>query len=139
MGDITLNSKVYAFSGVVGQATRYIYRTLGVTRLFSFLTASVRSIAGQKARTSKNGLVQAPAKAGHTRVEWNLQQVVALTPGEGSCCGDATEAKSTVYITANISDDSLPADRADLLAQIQALVSKTEFTGSITNLVQPYS
>lgn len=139
MGDITLNSKLYAFSGVAGKATRYIYRGLGLTRLFSYLTVALTGVQAQKARTSKVGTIIAPAVAGHTKVAWNLRQTSPIVVAEGSCCGEATEAVNTAFITLNISDDADPTVRADFLAQIQALVLKAEFTASVTDLTQPYS
>lgn len=130
---ISLNSKSYDFSGVVGRATQYIYRGLGLQKLFSFLTVSVESITGRRA---SKGAAAAP---GYTKVKWNLRHVFQITPEEGACCPAVTEAYNTFYITGDISELADPAVRADFLAQVQALVLTTEFTASVTNLTQPYA
>lgn len=127
-----LNSKLYVFAGVVGNYTRYAYRALGLPQLFSWVTGAVTEAKGGGGK----GKANLPPK---THVRWNLRQVVPV-PEDSPCgCEGDVKAQNTVFIEFVISGESDSAVRADLLAQIQALVLTPEFTGSVTNLEQPYS
>lgn len=127
-----LNSKIYAFAGVVGTATRYAYRALGLPQLFSWVTAAVVEKTTGKATQGKS-------QPKTTSVRWNLRQVIPV-PEDSSCgCEGDVKAQNTAYIEFVIDGASDAAARADLLAQVQDLVLTAEFTASVTNLEQPYA
>lgn len=127
---MTLNSKVYDFANVVGSASRYAYRALGLAQLFSWVTARVTLPTS----SAQPGKAKPP-----TKVRWDLRQVAAVSEDSACGCADDVRQYSTVFIEVYISGAADSADRADLLAQLRDLVDTTEFGLSITNLQQPYA
>lgn len=119
---ITLNSKTYAFSGFnQNQQSLYSERSGGVPSSFSFLTGRVNTGTGKSDST----------------VKWNLSvPVVATEDTECSCVGDPLR---TYYVRIEITvpSGSSAAERADLLARIQGLVTAPEFEDSVDVLLQP--
>ena len=119
---ITLNSKVYNFAGFdTQQLSNYVNRDSGVPTGFSRLTARVDDGQG----------------SANTKVRWKLKvPVVASEDSECSCAG-ALLRDYIVDIVVTVPPGSTSAERTDLEVRITDLVASPEFSGSITNLVQP--
>lgn len=122
---IVLNSKTYNFGGYdPNSVSQYIERSAGVPSGFSLLTSRVQG-AGQGATDQK--------------VRWWLNiPIIATVDSECACVGQVLRTYK-VRIEVEEPAGSLAAERTDLQARIVALVSTTEFSASITNLLQPSS
>lgn len=121
---ITLNSKIYDNVGF-NQNGQFVYseKSSGVPSGFSYLTAKVNTGTGKTDST----------------VKWNLSiPVVATTDSDCACSGDV---QRNYYVRLEITEPagSTSAERADVLARIASLVGATQFTASVTSLVQPSS
>jgi hypothetical protein len=120
---IVLNSKTYNFRGfqAPNNFSNYLETSAGVPSGFSNLTAKVED-GGAKA---------------NTRVRWKLKVPVVQTEADACSCPGTVINDTTVDIVVTMSPTTTAAQRADVLARLQALVLKTEFTVSVTDLVQP--
>lgn len=118
---ITLNAKVYSFSGFLANAiSTYFERSAGVPSGFSALTSKVEN-----------------SSTGNTKVRWKLKMpVVATVDSECACVGSLLR-EYILDIVVSVPAGSLAAERTDLQARIEDLVTSPEFSGSVTNLVQP--
>lgn len=115
-----LNTKTYAFSGILAGISTWIERSLKLSQLFSTLTGSV--VVDTKAR-----------------VKWRLKVPYAVA--SDSTCGCAGDVRGVADLAIDIRfDNSLDdADRLDMLDRLQDLVLTTQFASSVTNLEQPNS
>lgn len=119
MSTIVLNSLNYVGTGIQNGISHWWERSLGLVNAFSSLTA----------RVAYN-----PTK---TVVAWKL--TVPVVQGDDSACGCAGEVVRTTIVDVSVRFDrgATSAERADVLLRLQNLVLKPEFTGSVSNLVQP--
>lgn len=121
---IVLNSKTYNYAGWnQNQQASYSETSGGIPASFSFLTAKVNVGTGKAASS----------------VKWNLSlPIVAESNTDCACAGEVLR-NYRFRIEVDIPAGSSSAERADILARLQQLTAKTEFTSSITGLVQPAS
>jgi hypothetical protein len=120
---IVLNSKTYNFRGFQAPTnfSLYLETSGGVPSSFSNLTAKVTD-GGAKA---------------NTQVRWKLKVPTVQTEADACSCPGTVLDDTTVDIVITMGPSVTAAKRADVLARLQALVLKTEFTVSVTDLVQP--
>lgn len=115
---ITLNTKVYPYSGVMGGISSWIYRGLGLAALFSAATIQVRL----------DTLSRISAKL----------KVVNPTPVESGCCTtDPVNGFEEADIKIRMSPNATVAERTDFGLRLKDFVSSPEFQAAITNLEQP--
>lgn len=122
-----LDSKTYAFAGVLGNYSRWAYRALGLAQLFSWVQGSVTINA------------DTAAKKQPSTVKFRL--MVPYAVAEDSACGCEGDVLGTItgYIDLTVSNSLDTAARTDFHARLVDLVSSAEFTAAIVNLEQPYS
>lgn len=118
MSDIVLNSLTYVGNGITNAVSYWYERSKGIVAAFSTLTC----------RVSYN-----PSK---TVVQWKATIPVVIEPAEG-CCTVAPMSNTIIDVTLRFDRELPSAERVDALTRLQELVLKPEFTGSVTNLVQP--
>lgn len=121
--NVTLNSVVYSPAGANGSSAKWVNRSAGVGAGFSTLLEKYQD------PTSKGTV---------TRIEFDLDlPVVATSDDACACIGDLLR-KSTVHISVWVPQNSTSAERADLLARIQSLVSAAPFTNAVGSLDPTY-
>lgn len=116
MSNIVLNSKTYTGEPGSRPAT-WVERSLGLFAGFSFLTGRVTS-------ASKKIIVK-----------WNLA-IPTLVPAD-SPCGCAGQVKYTTYATVEVRfpPSITAAERTDVKARLQSLMTNAIVTDSIESLV----
>lgn len=120
---ITLNTKVYNFAGhqlPIGQSV-YVERSAGIPQGFSPLSVKVED------QNSK----------GQAKVRWKLKLPTLATVDSSCACTNQVLAEDIVDIVVTLGPGSTVARRTDILTRLQDLVLKTEFTSSVTSLIQP--
>lgn len=122
-----LNAKTYTFAGVIGNATRWGYRALGLAQLFSWVTGAV---------TVNTDL---PTKKRPSTVKFRLQVPFPVTESSACSCEGDVLGTITGYIDISCSNTLGTAERADFLARLQDLVQTAEFEAAVTSLEQPYA
>lgn len=120
---IVLNSKTYNFRGFLApnSISSYTETSAGVPAGFSPLTAKVED-GGAKS---------------NTKVRWKLKLPVVQTADSDYYAAGTLLREHIVDIVVTYAPGAIAAERTDVLARITDLVGKTEFTASMTNLVQP--
>lgn len=127
MANIVLNGKTYTARGIVNSISQWVEESLGVVSGFSPLTGSVK--LGRTASKAQ--------PAARSVVKWVINLPTVATEASACACPGDVLASSLADITLRIDPLATAADRADLLARVQGLVLKTEFTASVTSLAQP--
>lgn len=126
---LSLNTKVYAYAGVVGNYSRYAYKTLGLAQLFSWATGWV-SVGTKRV---KGGAIEP------THVKWRLKVAVPV-PGDSECgCSGDVKGEITAFIDITIDSSLDQAARTDFALRLKDLVGTPEFQGTIISLEQPYA
>lgn len=121
---ITLNTKIYNFDGhSTSGFSMYTERSAGVSTGFSPLTSKV-----------ENGNITSGAK---TKIRWKLKLPVIATASDACACEGQPLRESIVDLVVTLDPKATAAERADILARLQDLVLTTEFTASVSSLVQP--
>lgn len=119
---IVLNSKTYNFDGFLQTGiSSYTERAGGVPSSYSPLTCKVDGVTG-------NGAV---------KVRWKLKLPVVATEDTACTCAGTVLRNSTVDLVLTLDRGLTATERSDVLARLQDLVLKPEFTGSVSNLRQP--
>ena len=125
---ITLNTKAYAYAGVLGNYSRFAYKALGLAQLFSYATGWV----SMGTKRVKGGATEP------SHVKWRLKVPFPLpVDAECGCPGDV-QGEITAFIDITIDSALDEAARTDFALRLKDLVASTEFQGSITSLEQPY-
>lgn len=125
-----LDGKTYAFSGIVGGIVSYVERSLGLSALFSTVTASLRSDASKIGQQAKNLF---------NRQTWKLTIHVPADPVEGCCPTDPVLGLAECTISVRISSTLGTTARTDFADQIKDLTATTEFRNALISLVTPTS
>lgn len=118
MSNITLNSLVYTGNGILNGVASFINRTAGLVTGFRVLSS----------RVTYND---------KTLVAWKMQKPELVA--EDSECGCAGALKYTNHFDIQVRLDkrATAAERAAILKDIQDLVLTTQFSESVTSLVNP--
>lgn len=123
---IVLNGVTYNWAGFDQSGTsRWTATADGVASAFSNLTARVT--VGTMTKSSSTS----------SKVRWRISKPVIATADSDCACVGTVLRTAYVDIAADFAATATLAERQAVLAEIQALVLKTEFTGSITALTQP--
>lgn len=120
---IVLNSKTYNFRGFLApnSISNYTETSAGVPAGFSPLTAKVED-GGAKS---------------NTKVRWKLKLPVVQTADSDYYAAGTLLRDHIVDLVVTFAPGVLAAERTDVLDRIQDLVLTSEFTASISSLVQP--
>lgn len=121
---ITLNTKVYAFSGwLQGRIAQYFNRDSGTPNGFLGLT----------------GTVDQPANGSATfKVRWKLK-LPTVVDGDSCACPDGSVRENFADIVVTINKHANTAERTDLAQQLDDLTSTPEFRDSVISLVSPHN
>lgn len=116
---LTLNTKVFNFSGIVNAIATFLNTTAGVVTGFRTVTASVRLT---------------PEKS---RVMWKVGfPVVAAEATACACVGDVVR-RLDADINVRMDPSATLAERTDYALSLKDLVASPEFQASIINLQTP--
>lgn len=120
---ITLNTKTYNFAGhqaPIGQSV-YMERSAGIPQGFSPLSVKVEE----------------PNAKGQSKVRWKLKLPVLVTETTACACEGDVASEDFVDLIVTFGKGNTTARRTDVLDRLQDLVLTTEFTSSVTSLLQP--
>ena len=118
---LTLNTKVFDFSGIVNAITTFSNRAAGVVAGFKTATASIR-LTSEK-----------------SRVYWKLGfPVVAEEETSCVCPGEALR-RLDADLNVRMDPGATTAERTDFALSLKDLVASPEFQASIINLQMPSS
>lgn len=122
---ITLNTKTYNFAGHQPPVNQSVYmeRSAGIPQGFSPLSVKVEE----------------PNAKGQSKVRWKLKLPTLVTETSACACEGDVASEDFLDLVVTFGKGNTSARRADLLARLQDLVTKTEFTASLTSLLQPSS
>lgn len=122
-----LNSKTYTYAGVLGNYSRWAYRSLGLAQLFSWVQGYVATNFDAKTKKATSS------------VKWRI--MVPVPVAEDSACGCEGDVLGTItgYIDIQLNGALDTAARTDFLAQLQDLIATAEFTASVVSLEQPFA
>lgn len=118
---ITLNTKVYSFSGFVQAIANYVNRDSGVATGFKRLTASI-----------DGGTGSSPYK-----VRWKLKLPSIATASDECACEGTLIREVFADIVVTIPSTASEAERADMAASLADLVVSAQFAESVEDLVVP--
>lgn len=118
---LTLNTKIYSFSGFIqGAIARYLNAGGGTAGSFKTATAKVDAVNQEKM----------------IKVRWKLR--LPVVADEASCmCPDGVVRECFADIVASVPASALAAERTDLALSLKDLVATPEFQASIINLQTP--
>lgn len=115
---LTLNTKVYPFTGIMAGITSYVYRGLGLAALFSDATIQVRLDT-------------------MSRIHAKLKVVNPVAVAEGCCATEPVAGVMDVDIKVRLPLNATVAERTDFALRLKDFVGTPEFQAAITNLAQP--
>jgi hypothetical protein len=116
--NVTLNSVIYAPAGSSDGVATWMNRSGGSAASFSKLTEKFSD-------ASSGGVV---------RIVFGLSVPVVQATDSAFAAAGTLLRSSTVQVSVWVPSGSTAAERADLLARIQALVAATPFTDAVNNL-----
>lgn len=118
---ITLNTKVYTFSGFVQAIAQYINRDAGAASGFLRLTASV-----------DGGTGSSPYK-----VRWKLKLPTVATGSDPCACEGDVVREEFADLVMTIPGKMSQTERTALAVSIKDLTASSEFQASVSSLTTP--
>ncbi len=120
---ITLNTKVYTFSGFVQGISRYLNRDNGSPRGFLQLSAAVEGGTGEN-----------PYK-----VRWKLKLPVTATSSDACACEGSLVREAFADIVVTLPSNSTAAERTAMAESLADLTANAQFAASVESLTVPSS